>query len=62
MKTDDYEVSIANIFEAESHKDAIEQMIEWLLSHGGATCGGYRSTNQETGSSQFIDAETLSYK
>ena len=59
MTTYEYTVSIANIFEAESHEDAIMQMAEWLTAHGGANQGGYRSTNADTGESVFIDAERI---
>lgn len=34
-------VTISNYFEAESPYDAVDQMIEWLVSHSGAVHGGY---------------------
>ena len=51
----DFEVSVHNIFEAENPKDAVNQMVEWLLE--AVTQAGYRVTNLDTSQTDFIDAE-----
>ena len=40
-----FEVSIANTFEAESIHDAVEQFAEWIANSGGVS--GFRVTTEE---------------
>lgn len=49
----EYEVSITNHFMAASPQEAVEQMIEWLIGHGGASNGAYQVIEDE------IDAEPV---
>lgn len=49
-----YTVSISNTFAAEDERDAINQMIAYLVDY--ADVGGYR-VDDEYGNSVFIDAE-----
>lgn len=54
---EDYKVSVANIFEADSPEDAVLQMVEWLIDSARHT--GYRVINMETDASCFLDAEDI---
>jgi hypothetical protein len=56
MSEKGYEVTVSNIFSAESHEDAVLQMAAWLSDE--AYRAGYRVTEID-GESKFIDAEHL---
>lgn len=51
----EYEVSIVNIFTAETPQDAVAQMVAWLDDN--AAQGGYRVVSDD--GSEFIDAGRL---
>lgn len=53
----EYQISVSNIFTAESPEDAILQMIGCLLDR--AYTLGYRYDNLDTGSCGFMDAEVI---
>lgn len=55
----DYTVTVSNTFEADSHEDAVAQMVAWLLDNAGQV--GYRVTRQAPSEcdSVFIDAERI---
>lgn len=59
-----YEVVVANYFDAESHEDAVLQMIAWLID--SAHEAGYRVTllaeDADAEVSRFIDADDLPYR
>ena len=60
---DDYTVSLSNTFEADSFKDALEQMIAWVSDY--AYSAGYRISWTEyidgvrEDKSVFVDAERV---
>jgi hypothetical protein len=51
----EYEITLANIFEAEDEIDALAQMVAYTSDQ--AYVAGYRVKNLETGESTFLDAE-----
>lgn len=51
----DFTIQVSNIFPASDPRDAVVQMVEWLL--GNAQSAGYRVTNDDTNESMFIDAD-----
>ena len=53
----EYEVSIRNTFEAESHEDAVRQMIEWLIDN--AAQAGYRVNLAGSSNVEFIDGDDV---
>jgi hypothetical protein len=53
--TKTYEVTVSNYFDAESPKDAVGQMITWLIDN--ADVAGYRVTCVTD--TWFIDAEEI---
>jgi hypothetical protein len=56
----EYQVELTNVFEADSHEDAVIQFIGWALDN--ATTAGYRVfpyTNTGPGNSLFIDGEDV---
>ena len=55
MTPDEYEVTLACIFEATDFQDALSQMTTWVSDQ--AFQAGYRVKNLRTGESVFIDAE-----
>ena len=55
----EYEVILANNFEATSPLDALAQMTAWVAE--AAYQAGYRITNVDTGESFFMDAETVNW-
>lgn len=59
VEGDSYEVTLANIFEADSPEDAVGQMATWASDH--AYQAGYRVTNTRSGQSMFIDAEDVDW-
>jgi hypothetical protein len=60
---DEYTVSLSNTFEADSFKDALEQMVAWVSDY--AYSAGYRISwteyidNVREDKSVFVDAEKL---
>lgn len=54
----EYTITIGNIFQAESHEEAVAQMVTWLSDN--AYSGVYRSTDAG-GGSRVIDAQEISY-
>ena len=60
---DEYTVSLSNTFEADSFKDALEQMVAWVSDY--AYSAGYRISwtevvdGQENDRSVFVDAERV---
>ena len=60
---DEYTVSLSNTFEADSFKDALEQMVAWVSDY--AYSAGYRISWTEyingvrEDKSVFVDAEKL---
>jgi hypothetical protein len=60
---DEYTVSLSNTFEADSFKDALEQMVAWVSDY--AYSAGYRISwteyidNVREDRSVFVDAEKL---
>lgn len=53
----EYVVTLSNVFEAENHIDAVEQMVQYVLDSG--SFAGYRvqSWPDESKFSKFVDAE-----
>ncbi len=60
---DEYTVSLSNTFEADSFKDALEQMVAWVSDY--AYSAGYRISwteyvdNVREDKSVFVDAERI---
>lgn len=54
-----YIVTVANFFAADSPEDALRQMVAYLDDY--RTKAGYRVENYETGASSFIDAKTVNF-
>jgi hypothetical protein len=60
---DEYTVSLSNTFEADSFKDALEQMVAWVFDY--AYSAGYRISwteyvdNVREDKSVFVDAERI---
>ena len=55
----EYVVIISNVFEAENHVDAVEQMVSYLVE--SASIAGYRVESWPDASkfSRFLDAEDI---
>ena len=57
----EYEVTIGNIFDADTPEDAVKQMVAWLDE--SAANGGYRATSVlRPSDTVFIDAEDLDWR
>jgi hypothetical protein len=60
---DEYTIALSNTFEANSFKDALEQMVAWVSDN--AYSAGYRISwtevvdGQENDRSVFVDAERV---
>lgn len=57
--TTEWEVRVANTFEAESAEEAVRLMVAWVVDW--AHTAGYRVWNLDTGDSEFIDADDIDF-